>query len=323
MTDVFFYEAFAEEVEALRRYLDPDIPAQFSGQTIQERGDNSPPASVISIRTQSVIPDAWTGALRAILSRSTGYDHLLAYSQRTHTGAECGYLPRYCHRAVAEQAMLLWTALLRKLTQQQRSFSSFHRDGLTGVELEGKTLLVVGVGNVGAEVCRIGQALGMRVVGVDVVEYQPNIEYLTLEQALPLADVIVAAMNLTARNRGFFSYDVLRQAKRGAVFINVSRGEFSPSSVILRLLQEGQLGGAALDVYAGETALAHALRSGTPSNEPEVEATMVLARMDNVILTPHNAFNAREAVERKAEHSAQQLCHLLQEGRFLWPIPDE
>lgn len=323
MMDVFFYEAFEEEAEALRRYLQPDVQAAFSWKTIQECGDSSPPAAVISVRTQSIIPDAWASALRAILSRSTGYDHLLTYRQRTHSDVECGYLPRYCHRAVAEQAMLLWTALLRKLPKQQRSFSSFHRDGLTGLEVEGKTLVVVGVGNVGAEICRIGTALGMRVFGVDIVHKQSDVEYRGLNQGLPLADVIVAAMNLTAHNRGYFSDDVLRQAKRGAVFVNVSRGEFSPSSVILRLLQEGQLGGAALDVYAGESALAHALRSGKSSNDPEVEATIALASEENVILTPHNAFNSREAVERKAEHSAEQLHHFIREGKFLWPIPEE
>lgn len=321
--DVFFYEAFEEEAEALRRYLRSEIQVGYTWKTIAEYGDERPPAPVISIRTQSVPPESWAGELRAILSRSTGYDHLLAYRQRAHADLAFGYLPRYCHRAVAEQAMLLWMALMRKLAQQRDNFARFHRDGLTGTEAEGKTLVVVGVGNIGAEVCRIGSGLMMNVVGVDIAQDKPNVAYTTLDRALPQADVIVAAMNLTARNRGYFTYDVLREAKPGALFVNVSRGELSPSSVLLKLLKEGHLGGVALDVYDHEGPLAHALRGGEPSSDPEVAVTLALASMDNVILTPHNAFNTREAVERKAEHSARQLHRFIDEGRFLWPIPSE
>jgi D-lactate dehydrogenase len=130
-------------------------------------------------------------------------------------------------------------------------------------------------------------------------------------------------MNLTPHNKGYFSYEVLRQAKRDVIFVNVSRGEFSPPSVLLRLLQEGHLGGVALDVYDHEPDLANALRSGEPSREPEVKAALALQSWANVILTPHNSFNTREAVDRKAAHSAQQLNHFVSKGRFLWPIPDE
>lgn len=321
--DVFFYEAFEEESEALRRHLQSHISAGYSWKTIQECGHEQPPAPIISTRTQSVVPNAWATTLRAILSRSTGYEHLLAYRQRAHTDLACGHLPRYCHRAVAEQTLLLWMALLRKLVQQRENFRSFHRDGLTGAEAEGKTLVVVGVGNIGTEVCRLGAGMGMRVIGVDLVQNNPDIDYRSLDRALPEADIIVASMNLTPNNRGYFSYDVMRQAKRGAIFINVSRGEFSPPSVLLRLLQEGHLGGVALDVYDHEPELAHALRSGSPGHEPEVTAALTLQSWPNVILTPHNAFNTLEAVERKAAHSAQQLHQFLSEGHFLWPIPDE
>jgi D-lactate dehydrogenase len=321
--DVFFYEAFEEESAALRHHLQPHIRAGYSWKTIQECGHEQPPAPIISTRTQSVVPTAWATTLRAILSRSTGYEHLLAYRQHARTDLACGHLPRYCHRAVAEQTLLLWMALLRKLVQQRDNFARFHRDGLTGAEAEGKTLVVVGVGNIGTEVCRLGMGLGMRVIGVDIVHKNADINYQPRDQALPEADVIVASMNLTPRNKGYFGYEVLRQAKRGVVFVNVSRGEFSPPSVLLRLLQEGHLGGVALDVYDHEPELAHALRSGKPGREPEVEAALALQSWTNVILTPHNAFNTQEAVERKAAHSAQQLHHFVSKGRFLWSIPDE
>ncbi len=110
--DVFFYEAFAEEAEYLQQYLPSGIAAEFTWKTVQEYGTAEPPAGLISIRTQSVIPLSWAAKLAGILSRSTGYDHLEKYQEQGNYNLPCGYLPAYCSRAVAEQAMLMWMALL-------------------------------------------------------------------------------------------------------------------------------------------------------------------------------------------------------------------
>ena len=74
--DVFFYEAFEEEQEALKHFLPGHIKAGFSWKTIQEYGAEAPPAPIISVRTQSNLPAEWADNLDAILSRSTGFDHL-------------------------------------------------------------------------------------------------------------------------------------------------------------------------------------------------------------------------------------------------------
>jgi D-lactate dehydrogenase len=124
--------------------LPPQISAGYTDATIQEAGHASPPARLVSIRTQSQIPLAWAPELDAILSRSTGYDHLAAYAATTEAPLALGFLPLYCHRAVAEQAMLLWMALLRRLPRQIAQFRTFHRDGITGGECAGRTLVVVG-----------------------------------------------------------------------------------------------------------------------------------------------------------------------------------
>jgi D-lactate dehydrogenase len=109
--------------------------------------------------------------------------------------------------------------------------------------------------------------------------------------------------------------------KRGAIFVNISRGELSPSAELLAALDAGQLSGVGLDVYNHEAELAVALRTKHPSSEAEVQATLELARRDDVICTPHNAFNSFEAVERKSDHSVQQIVALRDNGRFLWPAP--
>jgi len=321
LLDIFFYEAFDEEEAALRHYLPAGIRAGFSWKAIQELGDTTPPARIISIRTQSAIPLAWSAALDGIITRSTGYDHIAAYRAATGAPVPAGYLPLYCSRGVAEQALLLWLALLRKLPQQTQQFLTFHRDGITGRECERKTLTVVGVGNIGHAVARIGMGLGMRVLGVDVVQRHKDITYVTPSEGICAADVIVCAMNLTDDNVGYFRYEVLARARRGVVFVNVARGECSPARDLLRLVDEGHVGGVGLDVYNQEKELAVALRGRRDSQDPEVQAVLALAQRPNVIMTPHNAFNTHEAVLRKSEQSVQQLIAFLNTGAFLWPVP--
>lgn len=305
--DVYFYEAFREEVEALQRCLPPHVRAGFTPNTIQEAGDPAPPAPLVSIRTQSVIPASWAGKVRGIISRTTGYDHLVG--QRI----PCGYLPHYCSRAVAEQAILLMMGLLRKLPQQTEQFARFNRDGLTGRECAGKKLLVVGVGNIGSEIVKIGQALGMDVRGVDIVQRHASVSYVSIDDGLAWADVVVCAMDLTKENAGYFNYDRLKRARHGVVFVNISRGELSPTNDLIKLLDESHVGALALDVYENESALAVALRSG--------KSGFPLLGRPNVILTPHNAFNTAEAVERKVQQTVQQIEHFRKHGVFLWSPP--
>ncbi|MCK4999553.1 MAG: hypothetical protein KAS23_08455 [Anaerohalosphaera sp.] len=317
--NVFFYEAFEEEAESIRQYLPDDINAGFTDKTIQEYSQQLP-APIISIRTQSIIPPDWDDKIKAILTRSAGFDHINRYLKECTSNISCGYLPRYCVRAVAEQAMMLWVALLRKLPVQLSHFTQFNRDGLTGQECKGKTLLVVGVGNIGHEIATIGKALEMKVIGVDIVEKHEDINFVRIEEGLAKADVIVCAMNLTTDNQGYFNYDLLRKAKTTAVFVNIARGELSPSEDLLRSLNDQLLAGVGLDVYDNESELAVSLRTSNPSDNSSCNATLGLAKLHQVILTPHNAFNTAESVERKAKQSIQQINHFLRHGEFLWPV---
>jgi D-lactate dehydrogenase len=319
--DVFFFEAFEEEAEALRAHLPPHIKAAFTADTVQEWSGTQPDASVVSIRTQSLIPPIWAEAVDGILTRSTGYDHVVRYLASIPPPLPAGYLPLYCNRAVAEQAMLLWMALLRRLPTQREQFKQFHRDGITGRECKGKALAVFGVGNIGYEVARIGKGLGMRVMGVDVVERHRDVDFVPPNTALAEADVIVCAMNLTASNAGYFNAGCWEQSKPNALFINIARGELSPALDLAEALNTGRLGGAGLDVYDNEPELAVALRSGEPSSSVDTCALLALAQRSNVICTPHNAFNTAESVARKSEHSVQQIDAFLKTGTFLWPVP--
>ena len=320
--DVFFYEAFKEEEKKLKRFLPNNIQAGFSWKTIQECNDEQPPAKLISTRTQSIIPIEWSNNLSGILSRSTGFDHLTDYQKKIKNNVSFGYLPHYCQRAVAEHAMMLWMSLLRKLPQQIHNFSSFNRNGLTGFECKNKTILIVGVGNIGCEILKIAKALEMKALCVDIDIKYPEENYVRIDEGISQADIIVCAMNLTKDNIGYFNYDLLKKAKRNAIFINVSRGEFSPASILLKLMNENHLGGIGLDVYNQEKELAVSLRENKNSSHPEVIATIELNKKSNVIFTPHNAFNSHEAVERKAQQSIEQIEYFLENKKFKWQVPE-
>ena len=319
--DIFFYEAFEEEAAKIKSYLPDNIDAGFTWKTIQEYGQDEPPAKLISMRTQSQIPGQWKNTLDGILSRSTGYDHLKRYQRDSGADLPMGYLPLYCHRAVAEQALLLMLALARKFPAQMRNFKSFHRDGLTGGELMDKSLAVVGVGNIGAQMVKIGKGLGMKVYPVDIDHKFPDLDYYQPEEAISKADFIVCAMNLTFENEGYFNYQALRKAHKGTFFVNVSRGELSVAEDLQRLLDEEHLGGIGLDVYEEEKELAVSLRSGNESDNSKVKAVRTLMEHPRAILTPHNAFNTTEGVERKSQQSVEQVVQFLEKGTFVWPVP--
>jgi D-lactate dehydrogenase len=314
--DVYFYEAFEEEADALKSLLGDQLSYDLTDKTIQETGHLTPPARLISIRTQSIIPVEWSNKLDGILSRSTGYDHLKKYLENIHAQLPCGYLEEYATRAVAEHAILLMMALMRRLPQQIAQFQHFNRDGLTGGECAGKNLLVVGVGRIGNEIVKIGIALGMNVRGVDIVQRNSEVHYSGKEESVAWADVIICAMNLTNENRGYFSYTLLKQAKHGILFINIARGEHAPLSNLLQLIQENHIGALGLDVFEDEPNVAVALRSGYKNTSLEAQTIAALLQYPNVLFTPHNAFNTIEAVRRKSQFSVNEVLYFLKNKNF-------
>lgn len=316
--DIYFYEAFDKEKELLEKQLPEGISAGFFHETIQESGNKEPPAKIISIRTQSRVPISWAGKIKAILSRSSGYDHIEPYKDIL----PCGYLPEYCSRSVAEHAILLILNLMKKFPRQIKQFTEFGRQNITGNEIKNKTLLVVGVGKIGYEIYKLAKNLDMNVKGVDIDNKHDDVEYVDIEIGLKIADVVVCAMNLTEENSGYFDYDLLKKAKPGVLFINIARGELSPSQDLLKLLEEKHLGGIGLDVYNKEATLGESLRNKIFHKDEEIIAVMELSKKENVILTPHNAFNTNEAVGRKSEQTIQQLKHFIDNEKFLWEIPE-
>ena len=309
-----FYEVFREEQTALRNFLPKHIRARFYPTTIQNTADQGLQPEIISIRTQSRISTAHAAFLKGVLTRSQGHEHLFGFARRTKI--PCGYLPCYCSRSVAEHAVMAMMALLRKLKVQLKNMRTFDRENIMGSECRGQKALVIGVGSIGSEMVDILKGLRMSVRGVDTVRRLKNLRYVSLSEGVAWADVIFCALPLTAKTKGILNYHLFKKAKKGLIFINISRGEISPIGDLRKLLEEKRLGGLSLDVYPQESLWADYLRGTSRKLTKDIRVLLALGGKDNVLFTPHNAFNTRESVERKAYLTIQSIKLFLLNGQF-------
>jgi len=321
MSDIIFYEVFQEESEALKALLPENISAEFNRNTVQESRGGTPQASIVCTRTQSRIPQDWSEGIKGVLTRSQGYDHLDGFRRDVGKNVPCGYLGDYCSRAVGEQAILMMLFLLRKIKPQLIQFEKFDRDGLTGEECLGRNALIVGAGCIGAQIFDMVKGLRLNVKGVDIKKKIGKLQYTSFEQGIPWADIIFCALPLTSGTVGLLDYHMLKNVKKGAVLINVGRGETTPPEGLKQLLDEGILGGLGLDVFDEEDVLALHLREGKEGFSSAKEKILIeLKDRANVIFTPHNAFNTQEALKKKTSLTVASCVQFLQKGSFPYPV---
>lgn len=320
MSKVYFYEVFEEEQKALIKFLPFDIEAKFCSCTAQQSPNTPEPKSIISIRTQSQIPEQWLKNISGIHTRSQGYDHLVKLLKDAKSEVPCGYLDAYCSASVAEQAVLTMLSLMRRWKKQLSQLEYFNRNGLTGEEAYHKNALIVGTGHIGCEIIRITRGIGMQVKGVDPLKNCPEIEYTMLEDGISWADVIFCAADLNNSSTGLLDYKKLKNNAKGFYLVNVSRGEITPFNDLKRLLDEGRMKGLGLDVYQDEQAVGDSLREGSVKWDSYAQDVLALKNRDNVVFTPHNAFNTQEALERKAQLSIEAIQHFIKTRKFSHPV---
>lgn len=228
--------------------------------------------------------------------------------------------------SVAEVTLGLLLALARKLPAADRSTKAggWDRRGYTGIELAGKTLAICGFGRIGKLVAKRAVAFGLRVVVFDPFVKPDDTTLVatgaglctTLEAALVQADFVTAHSPLTPATRKLFNAPTFAVMKRGAFFINTSRGGVVDEAALLAALQSGHLAGAALDVREVEPPpCSGALRPPALGDHPErrsqTAATGAFETMENVILTPHIASFTHEAQTRTFEAVCADLERLL------------
>ncbi|CRM69054.1 D-lactate dehydrogenase [Pseudomonas sp. 24 E 13] len=238
------------------------------------------------------------GGTRLIALRSAGYNHVdLRAAKRL--GLSVVRVPAYSPHAVAEHAVALVLALNRRLHRayNRTRDGDFSLHGLTGFDLVGKTVGVVGTGQIGATFARIMNGFGCRLLAHDPFP-NPEVQamgarYVSLPELLAEAQVISLHCPLTADSRHLINADTLAHMQPGAMLINTGRGGLVDTPALVEALKRGQLGYLGLDVYEEEAQLFFEDRSDLPLQDD------VLARLltfPNVIITAHQAFLTREAL---------------------------
>jgi D-lactate dehydrogenase len=255
--------------------------------------------------------------LKLIATRSTGFDHIDLSAAQARGVAICN-VPFYGENTVAEQAFALLLALSRKICQSydRTQHLKFNHDDLTGFDLKGKTLGLVGVGHIGQYAVKMGNGFAMRVIASDPnqdvkLAEKLNFEYVSLEELLKQADVISLHAPYNKHTHHLINRENVKLIKPGAVLINTARGGLLETEALIWALDNGILAGAGLDVLEGEPELNEEweviTKDFATADLKMIVMNNTLIERDNVIVTPHNAFNTREAINRILDTTQQNI----------------
>lgn len=247
--------------------------------------------------------------LKLVATRSTGFDHVDLGYCREH-GIRVANVPSYGANTVAEHVFALLGAISHNLVEavDRTRRGDFSQKGLQGFDLEGKVFGLIGTGDIGRHAARIARGYGMEVVAFDVkpdetLAAETGFRYAGLDELLSQADVISLHVLGNRHTENLLSHDEFAKMKDGVVLINTSRGSVVNVRALLAALSSGKARAAGLDVLPEEPVVreeAELLRNAFRKEHDleELLADHILLRLRNVIITPHSAFNTREAVQR-------------------------
>lgn len=244
------------------------------------------------------------GGVRLVALRSAGYNHV-DLEAAARLGIRVVRVPEYSPYAVAEHAVALVLALNRRIHQAYARVRdwNFSLEGLVGFDLHGKTVGLVGAGRIGRAAACIFRGFGCRVLCYDArpnlaLEAELGVRFAPLDTLYAEADILSLHVPLLPDTHHLINAESLARMKRGVMLINTGRGALIDSRALISALKSGQVGAAGLDVYEEEEGIFFQDLSG------EVLQDDTLARLltfHNVIVTAHQAFLTREALESIAQ----------------------
>ena len=271
--------------------------------------------------------------LKLITTRSTGFDHIDVDYASKRGIAVCN-VPDYGMETVAEYTLMLILSLLRKLrpTLERTCRGIFSREGLRGHDLEGKTVGVVGTGRIGSRLIKLLSGFELKVLTYDVKPKEELIEkfgvrYVPLEELLKNSDVVTLHVPYLPSTHHLINRENIKLMKRGSYLINTSRGAVVETEAVVWALKEGILEGVALDTFEGEEVWAEEeliIFRGEKDISPEILKkaleSFALTQFENVILTPHNAYNTHEAIMRILMKTLKNIISFKETGKCIYPV---
>ena len=260
--------------------------------------------------TQAVI-DQSLPKLKVIAKYGIGVDKIdVAYA--TKKNIPVSFCPGVNHTTVSEHVFMLLLSLNKNLMEQANITASGGWKRMTGHEIMGKTIGIIGLGRIGREVAIRANAFGMDCIGYDLYWPEDFADELNIQRAddivqlLSSSDIISLHTNLTEETRDMICEDTIKYMKDGATLINCGRGELTNSRDIAAALESGKLGGYGADVL---------------DQEPPAEDHPLLGAK-NCIITPHVGSRTFESVQRQAFMATQNLVNLLKGEKALAQVND-
>jgi D-lactate dehydrogenase len=329
--NIAFFEVEGWEKPILERSLAGHRVAFYAQPLLPSNADIAGECDVVSVFISSRVDEAvlsHLSCLRLLTTRSTGFDHI-DHHQAAKREIAVANVPEYGSNTVAEHTFALLLALSRKVIPAyvRARGGTFSTEGLRGFDLRGKTLGVIGAGNIGLHVIRIARSFSMQVIASDPFP-RPTIadildfRYVPFDQLIRESDIVSLHCPATVDNRHLISSKELAAMKPGAVLINTARGSLVDTHALIDALQRKHLAGAGLDVIDGEAAVKDdAMQTGADREQliSTIDAHRLLHRED-VIVTPHNAFNSVEAVGRILESTVDNIQSFIRTGKARFAI---
>lgn len=294
--DKIYFDQLKEQYQIDIEYFEPKLGPKTA---FMAKGSEAVVAFVNDTIDKETIDILYQSGVKLLAMRCAGYNNVdfKAAYQKIHVAR----VPAYSPYAVAEHAIALLMTLNRKIHRaymRTRDFN-FSLNGLTGFDLHGKTMGVIGTGKIGRIFIDICNGFGLKVVAYDPFPSKDsNINYISLEELCSKSDIISLHCPLTKDTFHIINHDTIGMMKNGVYLVNTSRGALVDSEALLEGLKAGKIGGAGLDVYEEETELFYEDMSYAIIQDDVLSR---IISMPNVIVTSHQAFLTKEALGNIAE----------------------
>lgn len=238
--------------------------------------------------------------IKLIALRCAGYNQV-NLKAAAESGIKVVRVPAYSPEAVAEHAFALILTLSRKTHKAYNRVreNNFSLEGLTGFNIHGKTVGVIGTGAIGRAFCRIAKGFGCTILAFDLVENeemkQLGVQYLPLGELMSKSHIISLHCPLTPQTHHMINATSISQMQKGVVLINTSRGALIETKAVIKALKNKQIGYLGIDVYEQEEDIFFKNLSEEIMQDEQISRLMTFP---NVIVTGHQAFLTKEALEQ-------------------------
>ena len=293
-----------------RQHVITFFEAQLNEQTVNlAKNCDAVCAFVNDKLNASVIKVLAETGIKIIAQRCAGFNNVDIAAAKENNIAVVR-VPAYSPHAVAEHALALIMTLNRKTHKAYNRVreGNFSLDRLTGFDVYGKTVGIIGTGKIGQCFAHIMQGMGCQVMAFDIIANKDleaaGVQYLPLKDVLQQSDIISLHCPLTEQTKYIINHDTLDMIKNGAMLINTSRGALIDTKAVINALKKGKLGYLGIDVYEQEEKL---FFHDLSENIIEDDVIMRLLSFPNVLITSHQGFLTDEALTQIALITLQNV----------------